>query len=330
MKAEKRMGILTAAVLLVLSFLLCLPARAAGSYIDYTGELDPATNEPVKPEDPNGSSSTTGRVMLSSNMYYDWNTRDFVFPVRNTVNEIHCSAADGMILNKPVNITTGADTSIVVYLNGNEYTGSLSTINQVGEYVVSSQQAGDTVRVLTFTLVGATTNAISLFSPPDGFYLTAATRDGMGIYFDRYNVRMDQEGLYHLEYECIATDVVYTLETTIDRTPPELKFEGRINDAWQVRSELKFSGLEKGDSIYLTRGGVQVQPTLNGDGTGVIYDTGTYVMQVFDAAGNRTEYRFAILMYFNVSSLVFMAFAVVLIVGTTVYILVKRKNLKIG
>ena len=331
MKADKkRIKTLRAAVLFALMLLLCLPLRAAASNINYSGELDPATNEPVSQENPNGSSSTTGRVMLSSAMYYDWNTHDFVFPVSNTLTEIHCSAADGMILDRPVTLSTGADTSIVVYLNGQPYTGSLSTINQVGEYVVSSQQAGDTVRVLSFTLVGAVTNAVTLFSPPDGFYLTAATRDGMNIYFDRYNVRMDQEGLYHLEYECIATDVVYTLDTTIDRTPPELTFEGRINEEWQVRSELKFSGLEKGDSILLTRGGVQVKPTLHGDGTGTIYDTGTYVMQVFDAAGNKTEYRFSILLYFNVSSLVFIAFAVVILVSTGIYILIKRKNLKIG
>ena len=316
--------------LLALAFLLCLPVRAAGSNIDYSGELNPQTNEPMEQENPDGTIGGSGRVMLSSSVYYDWNTHDFVFPVTNTLNEIHCSAADGMILDKPVTLSTGSDSSIVVFLNGQEYTGSLSTLNQVGDYVVCSRQAGDTVRILSFTLVGATTNAITLFSPPDGFYLTSVTRDGQSVYFDRYNTRMDQEGLYHIEYECIATDVVYTLETTIDRTPPALTFEGKINDEWQVHSELKFSGLEKGDTILLTRSGVQVQPEMNGDGSGTIYDAGTYVMQVFDAAGNKTEYQFAILMYFNVSSLVFIALAVIIIVGTMIYIVVKRRNLKIG
>lgn len=330
MRSFRRKTIFSLTALLAFAFLLCLPVRAADSNIGYSGELDPQTNLPAEQENPDGTSSGNGRVMLSSSMYYDWNTRDFVFPVTNTLNEIHCTAADGMILNKPVTISTGADSSIVVYLNGQEYTGPLSTINQVGEYVVSSRQAGDTVRILGFTLVGATTNVVSLFSPPVGFYITSVTRDGQGIYFDRYNTRMDQEGLYHIEYECIATDVVYTLETTIDRTPPALTFEGKINEEWQVHSALNFSGLQKGDSIVLTRGGVQVQPELHGDGTGTVYDAGTYVMQVFDAAGNKAEYQFAIMMYFNVSSLIFIALAVIIIVGTAIYILIKRRNLKIG
>ncbi len=316
-------------VILLLILALCLPLRAAASSIDYSGALDPQTNEPVRSDDPE-TGPASGRVPLSSTMAYDWNTHDFVFSVGNSLNEIHCSAADGMIVDKPVTLSTGADNSIIVFRNGSEYTGSLSTIKDVGDYVVSSQQAGDKVRVMSFMIVGKTTNAVTIFSPPDGFYLTEVTRDEQPVYFDRYNARMDLEGLYHVEYECIATDVVYTLDTTIDRTPPSLTFEGRINDEWQVRSALKFSGLEPGGSIVLNRGGVRVQPEINADGTGAVYDTGTYVMQVFDAAGNMTEYRFAILTYFTVSSLIFIALAVVILVGVTVYILVKRKNLRIG
>ena len=314
---------------MLLVLVLCFPERAAASSIDYSGVLDPQTNEPIRPDDPiTGPGS--GRVQLSSTMFYDWNTHDFAYPVTNTLNEIHCSVADGMIVDKPVTLSTGADNSIIVFLNGNEYTGSLSSIRDVGNYVVSAQQAGDKVRILSFTIVGKTTNAVTIFTPPDGFYLTDVTRDGEPVYFDRYNARMDAEGLYHVAYECIATDVVYTLDTTIDRTPPELQFEGQINEEWQVRSALKFSGLEPGGSIYLTRSNVPVQPEIKSDGTGAVYDSGNYVMRVFDVAGNMTEYRFVILTYFTVSSLIFMALVVLILVGVCVYILIKRKKLRIG
>ncbi len=43
-----------------------------------------------------------------------------------------------------------------------------------------------------------------------------------------------------------------------------------------------------------------------------------------------TEYRFVILTYFTVSSLIFIAFAVAIVVSVAVYILIKRKNLRIG
>ena len=329
MRDRRRIITGAAAFMMLLVTVLCIPLRAAASNINYSGELDPQTNEPVhQGNTENGPAS--GRVQLSSTMSYDWKTHDFVFSVGNTLNEIHCSAADGMIVDKPVTLSTGADASIVVFRNGSEYTGSLSTIKEVGDYVVSSQQAGDKVRVMAFTIVGKTTNAVTVFSAPDGFYLTSATRDGEEIYYDRYNTRMEQEGLYHIEYECVATDVVYTLDTSIDRTPPSLTFEGRINEEWQVRSALKFSGYEKDGSIVLTRSGVQVQPELNSDGTGTIYDSGIYVMKVFDAAGNMSEYRFSILTYFTVGSLIFIALAVAIIISVIVYILIKRKNLRIG
>ena len=325
-----RRTITRGAVPIILLFLvLCLPVRAFASSIDYSGELDPQTNEPIRPDDPiTGPGS--GRVQLSSGMYYDWNTHDFAYPVGNTLNEIHCSVADGMVVDKPVTLSTGSDSSIIVFRNGSAYTGNLSSIKEVGSYVVSSQQAGDKVRLLSFTIVGKTTNAVTVLTAPDGFYLTNVTCNGEPVYFDRYNTRMDQEGLYHVEYECVATDVIYTLDTTIDRTPPTLTFEGNINDEWQVRSALKFSGLESGASIRLTRSGVQVQPEINADGTGAVYDSGNYVMQVYDAAGNMTEYRFVILTYFTVSSLIFIALAVILVVGVCIYILIKRKNLRIG
>ena len=329
MRDRRRIMTGAGAALLLLVLVLCLPLRAAASNIDYSGELDPQTNEPVGKDDPE-TGPASGRVELSSSMYYDWKTHDFVFPVSNTVNEIHCSAADGMIVDKTVTLSTGADSSIVVYRNGSEYTGNLSTIKDTGDYVVVSQQAGDKVRVMSFTIVGKTTNAISVFSPPDGFYLTSVTRDGEEVYFDRYNARMELEGQYHVEYECVATDIVYTLDTAIDRTPPVLTFEGRINEEWQVRSALKFSGFEKDGSIVLTRAGVQVAPEINADGTGAVYDSGNYVMQVFDAAGNMSEYRFVILTYFTVSSLIFIALAIVILVSVCVYILIKRKNLRIG
>ena len=329
MKADMKTRMIRAAALLAFALLLCLPVRAAASSIDYSGELNPQTNEPAGQDDPT-TGPASGRVELSSTMSYDWNTHDFVFPVGNTLNEIHCSAADGMITDKPVTLTTGGNGSIVVYQNGSEYTGTLSTIREKGDYVVVSQQAGESSRVMAFTIVGKTTNAVSVFTPPDGFYLTSVTRDGEEIYHDRYNARMETEGLYHVEYECIATDVVYTLDTTIDRTPPELTFEGRINEEWQVRSALGFAGLEEGGSILLLRSGVQVEPEIKSDGTGTVYDSGNYVMQVFDEAGNMKEYRFVILTYFTVSSLIFIALAVVILVSIGIYILIKRKNLRIG
>ena len=159
---KKRSNILQTAGLFALLLFLCLPSRAAASNIDYSGELDPQTSEPVTEDNASETTyNTSGLVMISSSMYYDWSAHDFVYPVSNSLNEIHCSAADGMVVDKPVTLSTGSDSSIVVFLNGSEYTGELSSLSQPGEYVVSARQSGDIVRILSFTIVGETTNAVT-------------------------------------------------------------------------------------------------------------------------------------------------------------------------
>ena len=314
-------------VLLALLLVLCLPAAAADT--GYTGIVDPETGEAYT-EGTNASDSGSGRSALSSSMYYDWDTHDFVYPIAESLGEVHASVADGMVLSVPVSVDPGTDASVKVFYNGSEYSGTLRNLNQVGEYVVSAQVSGQNQRLLGFTLLGESTNVLHTFVVPDGFYILSAERNGEDIYMDRYNVDMEAEGSYLIEYECSPTNMVYKLEVQIDRTPPALSFSGRIDNQGRVRSRLDFSGLESGDSIYLTRSGEVVAATVEPDGTGSSPDPGNYVMIVSDAAGNRVEYDFIILQYFNLQSWIFFLIVIASLCTLAGYILVKRKRLKIG
>ena len=319
---KKRIAALALTLLVLLG--LSLPAAADTGY---TGEINPETGEPFGDD---ASQVTGDRVALSGTMLYDWTTHDYAYPIADSLGEVHVSVADGMALTTPVTIQPGSDASVTVYCNGREYTGSLSSCSEVGEYVISVLVGGTTRRLMGFTLVGKTTNLLHTFVVPDGFYIVSAERDGENVYLDRYSVDMEAEGSYRIEYECTATNLVYRLETTIDRTPPSLVFRGKLDSQGRVRSKLEFEGLENGDRIYLSRSGTQVVPELNGDGTGTIYDPGTYVMVVTDAAGNNVEYDFIILQYLNLQSWAFflLLFAVVAVV--IAYIVIQRKRLKIG
>ena len=304
---------------------LCAPALAADT--DYTGPLDPETGEPKNEVDHRESES---RSALSATMYYDWESHDFAYPVPDSLGEVHSNAADDMVLTTPVYINVTGEAPVTVYRNGSEYTGSLGRIDAVGGYTVSASVGGQTQRLMSFTLVGAGTNAIHTFVAPDGFYIREATRDGNPIYADRYSVSMETEGAYTVEYECVATDIVYKLETTIDRTPPALSFEGKTDSQGRIRSALKFSGLQDGDSLYLTRFGEWTAPTLNGDGTGEVTETGNYSMLVSDSAGNTVEYGFIILQYYNMESWIFFLLVFAVLAGVIIYIAVKRKRLKVA
>lgn len=304
---------------------LCIPAMAVDA--GYSGPLDPETGEPEGESNPQGSST---RIALSTTMFYDWGTHDFAYPIPDTLVELHSNAADTMVMTTPVYISLTGDASLSVYRDGVEYLGDLSRIDAVGGYAVSVNQGGQSQRIMSFVVVGPSTNALHTLLVPDGFYLLEATRDENPIYADRYSVSMEAEGNYTVEYECSGTDIVYKLVTRIDRTPPALSFTGKTDSEGRIRSALKFSGLEEGDSIFLTRFGEWTAPKLNGDGTGEVTEAGNYTMLVTDSAGNTVEYSFIILQYYNMQSWVFFLLVFIVLAAVIIYIVVKRRRLKVA
>ncbi len=316
--------VLTAAM----AALLCIfPAAVFAVDTDYSGYVDPVTNEPLTSS---ANSDGSSRVSIVTGIYYDWTTRDFVYPVDGALTEVHASVMDGMIVTEPVSITTGGDISVAVFCNGEEYTGDLTNIREVGSYAVSVRQGSSLKRLFTFSITGPTLNDLSVFTVPDNFYVTAAMFEGEDVYQDRYNVDLTNEGFYSIDYECGPTGLGYTLEFTVDKTPPRLEFTGRIDSQQRVHSALGFSGLEAGDKVVLIRDGVAAEPELHADGTGRILDSGNYIMRVYDAAGNMREYSFTIMLYLNVSSWLFILLVLASIAAVVVYVVMKRKRLKIG
>ena len=316
--------ILTLALALLLFPAMGLPALADTSY---TGEINPETGQPYGA---NTAEDTGDLVALSDSMYYSWVTHDYVYRIPDSMAEVHVSVADGMVVTTPVSVAASSEAVFSMYRNGSEYTGDLTSCALTGEYVISTLVGGTTRRLMSFTVVGETTNAVSTFVVPDGFYIVDATRDGESVYLDRYSVDMEPEGSYVVEYECSVTNRIYKLETKIDRTPPQLTFQGSADSEGRIRSRLDFQGLETGDRIYLTRGGEEVSPTLNDDGSGSIYDPGSYVMKVTDAAGNSVEYSFIILQYLNMQSWIFFLLVFAIIAAIILYVVIQRKRLKIG
>ena len=304
---------------------LCVPALAADT--DYSGPLDPETGEP--PAETSGRNGT-GRVRLAGNMYYDWLDHCFAYPIGETLSEVRADAADGMVLTSPVSVSASGEAAVTVYRDGIEYEGNPERIDEPGAYTVFSVVDGQSRRMLGFTLVGSSTNALHTFVVPDGFFIREATRDGEAIYADRYSVSMEEEGAYVIEYECTATDIAYKLETRIDRTPTLLNFEGRLDRQGRVRSALRFTGLEPGDRVFLENAGEYVDVALDTDGVGVIRDPGNYRLTVRDAAGNETEYEFIILQYYNLQSWVFFLLVFAAVTAVAVYVWLQRKRLKIA
>ena len=321
----------TAVLAAVIALLVIISSSVYAIDTDYSGYLDPETDEPLGYGSTDVLGTNTGRVIVSGTLYYDWQSHDFVYASLESLAEIHTNAIDEMVVTTPVSITSEGNTLPTVYRDGSEYEGDIANISETGDYVVSVMQSGSPRRLFGFTIVGDTTNSIETFTVPEGFYITSATRDGEVIATDRYSVNMSEEGEYSVNYECFATDIIYNLTTTIDRTAPEIEFSGKQDAEGRYHSAVKFSGFDREDTITLMRtNGEEGKFSNNGDGSATITENGNYVMRVYDPAGNMSQYDVIILMYFNISSIVFFLLVILTVGAVAAYIYIKRKTLKIG
>ncbi len=334
-------------VILALCLLLALAVPVcAETDMYYTGRIDPVTGSPYGSPSATGAQAS-GRVQITEKMYYDWDEHNFVYPLPSALGELHANVADGMFTTDPVRILVPVDSGVTIYRDGEEYTEGLDAITTRGEYMVLAGPEIGSAQLLSFTVLGKSTNGLDYFNAPDGFYIRdvrfdsdgefkqsedGTTEEGEAYPFERYSAALREEGAYSISYYCPATGVGYTLNTVIDRTPPRLSFDGRIDENGNAHSELKFTGLEEGDYISLTHEGVPVKNLeINTARTGgTIYDSGSYIMQVFDAAGNMTQYEFTIMTYFNTQSWVFVVLVLLVLTGTVAYVVIQRKRLKFG
>ena len=305
----------------VLTLGLCLPVFASDDGLPWSSDAEiPTADE--------------SQIWLSDSMYYDTKTGDFIYPLGETGLFLHSNAANGMISTNPVYVKGGL---IIVYKDGQliERSNSNEAFETAdpGEYVIMSQVGGQTIRLFSFTVTGPTSSVIFGYNVPDGMYVTRATLNDEEISFDRYYVPMQQDGLYHIEYESMNTyvsNLFYSLDVTVDRKPPELEFSGSIDEKHRVHSALHVSGIEEGGSIRVTLDGSPLAVNVNRDGTVDLPESGNYVIEAFDAAGNRSEYVYTVLIYLNSGGLVFLAILIASILAVAIYILIKRKKLKIG
>lgn len=283
--------------------LLSVPAAA---------EYAPSGNEPVP---------------VSDGVTYDPLQRSFVFEANGGKSVVRSTALDGMVVSSPVSVSGGG---VFLYKNGAEYDGSLDPVTEPGEYVVMVNSAERSVRVLAFTIVGKTTGLISVYRLPEGMIVDSVTFNGEEVTADYRSVSMEREGDYKIVSECVASGAVYTLETTVDRTPPALAFEGAEDNRGRFNSAVTVTGLGGGEKISVTRDGQPYSVRLESDGTVKLTESGMYGITAFDEAGNSSEYSVLIMAYLNASGTAFVVLVVLVAAAVIVYVIVRRRKMRIG
>ena len=318
---RKSLRFLSALLLLIL--LLALPAFAEGEEgeeseeedeFTYSGVLDPETGSAP------GVSTVQedGRIEVSADMVYDNIRKLFAFPLADGT-ELFCSAADGMVTTGRVALDYGGPSPLTVYRNGETVDmAGTGEVREPGVYVVTV--GGDSAeRVLSFTLLAASTNQIRSYTVPEGFLLRGAERDGEEI---------EQEGLYVIRYRCPVIDRDYTLTVVIDRTPPALTLSGSVGKDGRVHSAVVVSGLETGDTLYVTHDGAPLGVALE-EGKATLTETGVYTVTAADPAGNPVTYEFTIVLYLNTNAIVFILLLAAVVASIFIYAFWKRRSLKV-
>ena len=102
-----------------------------------------------------------------------------------------------------------------------------------------------------------------------------------------------------------------------------LCYEGTRYRGWQRQGNTA-------DTIQAKLDGEDIEVRVNPDGTGEFTESGSYIITVYDAAGNSTVYGYIVLLYMNASGLAFFAVLAASVAALLIYIYIKRKRLEIG
>lgn len=305
----------------LLAMLLTLPVLADS----VSSEIDPFTG---LPEGENTAADDPVRegelIPISSRIYYDPVKRAFAHEIGEVLSAmLYCSVPDGTVTDEMVSITVPGGCSAQLFRNGVQLDNpNLSSVSRPGSYVLSiSGSAAGSIQPLRFTIVDSVTGLIDSYRMPDGFLISAVTMNGMPVPYSATEADLSSEGDYSVQYRCEAADLNWRLNVTTDHTTPELRLEA-VTDGY-AKGPVDISDVEKDAAILVEL-----------DGKSIPYEktltrSGSYRIVLTDKAGNTTEYRFSILVYFNVSSYVFLAVLAILIITLLVYLRVSSKRLRV-
>ncbi len=308
--------------LLFFSPVFVLTARADADPT-YTGQLDPFTGEAVLEQiGENEVTTLSDRRMITENMYYDYSTGLFAYPVDNDLSDVLSNAADGMVLNEPVEVRIPDGVSVSIFRDGNQVDFA-NEYRTRGSYSVMIQKNGVSDTLFTFTIIGAKTGKISSYQLPQYFRFDSITLDGVEIGHTRNFVELMEEGYYEISYRCERTDIKYKLNVTIDHTPPQVVFEG-IGEDGKARGPVTWGQLKDDEYIKVYKEGSEYLYTNNR-----LTQSGTYEIVVTDDADNVLDVNFVIMIYLDKNGFMFVGIIVVVVGALAGYLIYQRKHMKV-
>ena len=262
-------------------------------------------------------------IHIAGNTYYDASENTFLYYVNTTTLQVlRCTVADGMITDQAVTVQADAGVALAVYLNGNLQEGAYSgTFQTPGEYVVMYVGGAVSERILSFTIVPALCNYVTAYVLPAGFEITEASLNGTSLLCEKNYIKLTDEGEYNIHYRCIRTDIPYQLVVRTDFTGPILHLE-EVTDG-TASGPVDISEAKLATELNIYHNGERIAKKY------LLTESGEYLIELADEAGNKTSYSFTILIYFDGNSWLFfliLSGAVILLVA---YLIHARRHLRV-
>ena len=304
-------------LLLALAAVFAMAANA--EEIGYSGPLDPYTGlaEQTAQGKPN-----TDLIQISGDTFYDQKQNYYIIYADDA--QLISNIVSGFITTTPVYIVIPNGINATLYRNGDAVANpDYDNIREVGSYVLDISGGSSTsIQPLKFTIVSPETGAINEYRMPEGFRINSLVYDNVDTECDPSVVSLVNEGPYEIRYSCYESKASYSLNITVDHTPPEITLSGVVN-----------GGRSKGQ-VNIAKDDRDTIVNIYIDGKKMIYNeeltrSGTYKIIASDRAGNTSVYDFIIPVYFNTNGILLVVLLVAIIAAAIAYPFYVRKHLRV-
>ena len=322
-KAVITFGIILAGVCSAGSISLARTTAGPDMRDSYTGPIDPITGEPTgSSEDTDEDTGEDVEVRCTDGSVYNRASNTYTYTFET--GKVECSVANGMIVTGEVEIKVDGVSTVSFYKNGNKIDKIPNSVTEPGNYVFTYGDANHTAQVMSFQIINKKTGLLNQYIMPEGFYVDTVEIDSIEQNVGYSSVDMTQDGFYEINYINSSINMEYTLKVTVDHTPPQVTFK-ELDKNNKAKGPVTIKGLEDEDTVTVKFNGAKSSLGMNNKLT----ESGKYTVTVTDEAGNSVEKRFTILIYLNLSSTLFIAIILAVIIGVCVALYITRKRLRV-
>jgi len=175
-----------------------------------------------------------------------------------------------------------------------------------------------------FTITDRVAGNFGAIPAPDGFEIIFAKRDGVPLTIENPAcLFLEGDGRFEIRYQDIATRSIYSTTSFVrDTTAPFLTFSKDLGDG-KVKGPISFQKENVEDRVYLYYDGYTSEAIV-----AELTAAGTYGLEVVDLAGNKRMYTFEILRTRRLLNKPMVIFALIILLGSGVRLLLLRRDMK--